>query len=545
MRNPLASSRAFALAVASALLIGACAAPPSTAPGTSPTAATTGQAASGGTLTVQFPLKPRSFNPLGQPLSSDQMVMTLVYDGLVALAPDDTYESRLASGYTVSPDAKTYTFRLRPNLKWSDGTAFTADDVLFTFKLLMTPDISAHAAKLSDVKGRADFIAGKSTDVPGLRASDPNTFVIELDKPNSALISALSWPFIGILPKHVLGQVAPKDLATHRFFLAPTVGLGPFKFVKWETDQYVELEKNPNYWRPVKIDRIFLREMTADAASAALEKGELDIAITNAQDADRLDKLSKVTVDSAPNPGINLISLANDRPAFKDVRVRQALLYAIDRKGIIQTVHAGRGTIVNTHMRAPGTVPSGLEAYDYNPTKAKQLLAEAKWDPNYVIKMQWIKGVKDRDQTNEIVQANLAAVGVKMELQPFERAPLLEAYSKRTFDATAYGGGIYTIDGDSVTVPIACAQAYPKGTNITHYCNAKVDELLDKARSISDEAEKKRLYQEVAKITNAEVTNLWLNVADTLYARNDRLKGFRPYGDFTQFLLTAWNWTLQ
>ncbi|HEV8534608.1 MAG TPA: ABC transporter substrate-binding protein [Candidatus Limnocylindria bacterium] len=471
--------------------------------------------------------------------------MTLVYDALVALAPDDTYESRLASGYTVSPDATTYTFRLRPNVKWSDGQPFTSKDVAFTFKLLMTPDVSAHAAKLTDVKGRADFVAGKTTEVTGFRTPDTNTFVIELERPNSALISALSWPFIGILPEHVLGQVPPKSLATHQFFLAPTVGLGPFKFVKWETDQYIELDRNPSYWRSVSIDKIFIREMAADVANAALEKGELDIAITNAQDADRLDKLPKVTVDSAPNPGINLISLANDKAPFNDVRVRQALLYAIDRKGIINTVHGGRGTIVNTHMRAPGTVPQGLEAYDYSPTKAKQLLADAKWDPSYVIKMQWIKGVKDRDQTNEIVQANLAAVGVKMELQPYERGPLLDAYRLRTFDATAYGGGIYTIDGDSVTVPIACAQAYPKGTNITHYCNQRVDDLLARARSISDEAEKKRLYQEVAKISNTEVTNLWLNVADTLYARSDRLKGFKPYGDFTQFLLTASSWTLQ
>ena len=483
-------------------------------------------------LNVLLSGKPLSFNPLASPLFTEELVSSLVHDTLVAYTPDGlSYEMRLAEKWDLSPDSKKYTFTLRAGLTWSDGQPFTSDDVLFTYNLLATKAVSAQSGKLAGVKGVKEAADGTTKMIAGFSAPDATTFVIELEKPNGALVNALAWPFIGILPKHILGNVPPDKLKAHPFMTAPTVGMGPFTFVRWETDQYIEFARNPRYYKNVDIDRVFLREMLPEAAEVAMEKGELDLAPVDSKSALRLATVPNVSIVAGANPGINLISAKIESGPLSDVRVRQALLYAIDRKGIINKVHLGRAKIVNTFNVSAGIDFSKLNSYEYSPEKAKELLKEAKWDPNYVIEMKWIPGLSAaRDQTNEIVQANWAAVGVKMELMPVERGPVLEAYKERTFGATAYGGGFYTADGDSVSVPVSCATKYPAGTNITHYCNQEVEDLLIQARGLNDLVARTALYQKIAEITNADVTNFWLNVTETLVAHSDRLKGYVPYG---------------
>lgn len=483
-------------------------------------------------LNVLLAGKPLAFNPLASPLFTEELVSSLVHDTLVAYTPDGlSYEPRLAEKWVISPDAQKYTFTLRAGLTWSDGHPFTSADVLFTYNHLANKAVSGQAGKLAGVKGVKEFADGTTKTIAGFSAPDATTFVIELTAPNGALINGLAWPFIGILPKHVLGDVPPDKLKAHPFMTAPTTGMGPFTFVRWKTDQYIEFARNPAYRKNVKIDRVFFKEMLPEAAEVAVEKGELDLAWVGAKGALRLAPLPHVTIVVGQNPGVNLISAMIETGPLSDVRVRQALLYAIDRKGIVNKVHVGRATIVNTFNRTAGIDTSKLNAYEYNPEKAKELLKEANWDPNYVIEMKWIPGLSsERDQTNEIVQANWAAVGVKMELVPVERGAVLAAYKDRTFGATAYGGGFFTVDGDSVSVPVSCATRYPAGTNITHYCNQEVEDLLIKARGLGDQEARTQLYQKVAELTNRDVTNFWLNVTDNLVAHNKRLTGYVPYG---------------
>ncbi len=536
-----------ALILAAALSLAACASPPA-AP-TATTAADVATAVPAATvapteapvvptarpeviLNVLLAGKPLSFNPLASPLFTEELISSLVHDTLVAYTPDGlSYEPRLAEKWVVSPDALKYTFTLRAGLTWSDGHPFTSDDVLFTYNLLANKAVSAQSGKLAGVKGVKEFSDGTSKTIAGFSAPDATTFVIELAAPNGALVNALAWPFIGILPKHVLGDVPPDKLKAHPFMTAPTTGMGPFTFVRWKTDQYIEFVRNTRYRKDIKIDRVFMKEMLPEAAEIAMEKGELDLAWVGAKGALRLAPVPNVVIVVGTNPGINLISARIESGPLSDVRVRQALLYAIDRKGIVNKVHVGRAQIVNTFNRTAGIDTSKLNSYEYNPEKAKELLKEAKWDPDYVIEMKWIPGLSaERDQTNEIVQANWAAVGVKMELVPVERGLVLAAYKERTFGATAYGGGFYTADGDSVSVPVSCATRYPAGTNITHYCNQEVEDLLIQARGLSDVEARTALYQKIAEITNADVTNFWLNVTDNLVAHSRRLKGFVPYG---------------
>src|SRR5438067_9018201 len=204
-------------------------------------------ASSGSTLNIYLYQKPKNWNPLAPPNGPDTQVMTLIDDALLLVNDRYQYEPRLAEQWSVSPDARTFTFNLRRGLKWSDGHAFSARDVLFTYKLLANPASgSAQSAKFDHVVGIADYRSGKNTDVTGFRAPDDNTFVVELDQPNAAFISSISWPFYAILPEHTLGSADMKTLTDHPFFKNPTVGIGPYRFVRYETDQFVALEKNRN-----------------------------------------------------------------------------------------------------------------------------------------------------------------------------------------------------------------------------------------------------------------------------------------------------------
>lgn len=523
----------------------AAAAKPTIAPAPTTAAAAAKPATGGGTLNVYLYQKPKLFSPLVAFNGPDQQVMSLVFDNLVIVNDKYEYEGRLAEKWTVSPDGKTFTFTLRKGLKWSDGAPFSSKDVLFTYKLLANEASgSAQAAKFNNVKGIADLRAGK--EAAGLRAPDESTFIIELENPNGAYLSTVAGAWFWIIPEHLLGKVELKDLGNHPFFLKPTAGMGPFKFVKYETDQFVELERNPNYRSAVGIERMFLKPVTSDVATAQLEKGEMQLVQISPTDLARVTALPGVKVESKPGPGIILMAVALDQPQWKDKRVRQAVLHAIDREGIVKQVLAGQATLTNTHILGPSwALPPDLNKYEYSPPKAQQLLKDAGWDPNRVVRIQWIKGTRDRDAAVEIIQGMLGAVGMKVELNPIEVGPLLENMKNRTFDFSLYGGGLYTVDPDSISVPTLCDQAYPKGGNNSHYCNKEVDALMAKGAATGDPAERAKAYQQVAKITNDEVPYIWLYVPSAVWAYSDKLQGIKPHGEFTTGFWNAAEWTIR
>lgn len=498
------------------------------------------------TLNIYLYQKPKNWNPLAPTNGPDTQVETLIYDSLLMVNDQYQYEPRLAEQWTVSPDARTFTFNLRSGLLWSDGQPFSSRDVLFTFKLLAnSASGSAYSAKFDHVLGIADFRSGAATDVAGFRTPDDNTFVVELDQPNAAFISSISWPFYGILPEHVLGSADLRTFSDNPFFLNPTVGMGPFTFVRYETDQFIELTKNPYYRAPVGIDQIFLKPVTTDVATAQLEKGEMQLVQISPTDLDRLSTEPGIKIDSRPGPGIVLMAVDLDQPYLQDKRVRQAMLYAIDRAGIASQVLAGQATLTNTHvMGPPEAIPPDLTTYPYDPDKARSLLQEAGWDPSRVIKLQWIPGIRDRDATVQIIQNQLQAVGMQVELNPLEAGPLTDNMKNRTFDLSLYGGGLYTIDPDSTSVPNECSQAYPAGGNNAHYCNADVDAAFATGRATSDTATRMQTYQQVARLTNDEVPYIWLYVPSAIWAYSSKLSGFKAHGELTYGFWNAAEWSL-
>ncbi|SDK37292.1 peptide/nickel transport system substrate-binding protein [Nonomuraea maritima] len=472
--------------------------------------------------------KPKRFSPLDPPSGPDQQVMTLIFDNLLTVDDTYAYVPRLAERWEVAADR--ITFHLRPGLRWSDGTPFGSGDVLFTYRLLADPRSgSAMAGKL----------AGAAFEAP-----DDTTFVIRPARPNVGFLSLLAGPFAFILPEHVLGRVPVHEIAGHAFFSAPTVGMGPYVFVRHKTDQYVELAANPHYRKPVAIPRIFLRPVGSDAATAQLGTGEMDLVQISPTDLPVVEQFEGVTVSARPSPGFIRIAVDLSDRRFADPRVRRAMLHAIDREALVAKLLAGRGRVQNSSFVTPWALPGTLEEYAHDPARARALLAEAGWRAGEKVTLSWIPGQRDRDTTATVVQGALSAAGMAVELRQVQAAELLESYQKRTFDLALFGGGGYAVDPSASAMILGCTDFYPVGGNISNFCDTSLDALTTRADALTDHDRRAELYREAARKDNAQVPYLWLYNPDTLWATSARLRGFRGGGDFTAGFWNADEWTL-
>jgi ABC-type transport system substrate-binding protein len=518
---------------------------PTTAPAAAPTTAPAAAKPGVADAHIAIQVKPTGFYTLK---FIAQQISFLFLDKLLTVADDWTLQPRLAERWETGPDGSSVTFFLRKGMRWSDGAPLTAKDIQFTFKSTMDIRTAAAPGPTSIIKGYQDFRDGKIASPPGLVIVDDTTFRLEFDTPNAGFVPSISFLGFQILPEHILGSVDPTQLEQHPFFQNPTVASGPFKFVKYETDQFIQVERNPNFWGPqAKLERIFVHIATSDVATAQLQKGEILHTQISVTDTDTLKTAPGVKVANKPAAGIFLMAPMFDGTKFNNKLVRQALVYAIDREGIVKQVLKGYGRVVNSHIIGPAwALNPNLNKYEYNPDKARALLKEAGWDANTPVVINWMAGQGGRDVENSllIAQSQLQAVGIKADFQPLERGPLLEAITGRKFDLVSYGGGVYTVDPDSTSYVLMCQFAQPKGANNPAYCNPNVDRLFLEGRAATDQAQRAKAYQEASALINDDVSHVWLFVADAIYGYSDKLQGLKPHGDFNSAYWNAHEWSV-
>lgn len=486
--------------------------------------------------------KPVMFNPLAPGQGAEQLTMTLVYDSLFNVGPDFEPVPRIAESWDVSEDATSYTFHLRDGLEWSDGEPLTADDVVFTYNLIADPDVaSAKAAPFAGVEGYQEFQDGSADTLEGVIAEDDQTVTVSLSEPTPGFLAQFGSGY-GILPEHVLGDVEPSAIMEDEFFKLPTVSSGPYVMKEFNVDQDIVLEANPSYWSEVGIDTLYLQMLTSDVATAQLATGETDLVQISPQDLDTVEGLDGVNVTSAPSPGF--LRLLVNFEKFDDERIRQALLYAIDRQGIIDGILGGHGQVINSTIMTPWAIPDDLEPYDFDPDKAKSLLEEAGYDFSEELKLSWIPGTADRDAAVEVVLENLKAIGVNAVANQIDSANQLGMIENAEYDLMVSGGGTYTPDPTVSAEALMCDRVFPDGGNTSLFCDEELDTLLKKGAVTADEDERTQIYQDATRLDNELVPYLWLYVPDTLWAASDRLQGFEPHGDFANGFWNAADWTV-
>ena len=423
----------------------------------------------------------------------------------------DGVEPMLATSWDMEGDGTAFVFNLREGVKWSDGEPFTADDVIYTFNIYANPKVGAiHMGKLADVAGYADVQAGTTEALSGVTKIDDYTVRVELSKP-SPLFAEIKVPFISILPEHILASI-PADQLKGNDYWKKVVGTGPFIMTNLVEDQVVEGVANPDYFlgKP-KLDKIVF-QVYADSNTmlAALEAGEIDGMLYQGggipvDQVTRFEALPNLKVFGNMDAGLPTFMLINlNKDYFKDVRVRQAIMYAIDRQTIIETVKLGTGAVSDTMFPAEWARDTELTGYPYDPEKAKALLTEAGWDSSRQIDLQRYYTDQVNKDTVDAIAAMLQTVGINAVVREVKSAEFQASVDDGSLEL-AYAANGQGLDPSLGFLVTGCGQRLAVG-----YCNERVDELYAIGQSSADRAVRAPAYQEISQILNAELPKVWL-----------------------------------
>jgi peptide/nickel transport system substrate-binding protein len=457
--------------------------------------------------------------------SSSHGVAALIYNGLVKYDGDLNLVGDLAESWEISPDGLTITFKLRRGVKWQDGRPLTAHDVMFTYQVMIDPKTpTAYGGDYKQVK-KAEVL-------------DDHTFRVTYPKPFAPALG--SWT-LAILPKHLLEG---KDITKSPLARQP-VGTGPYKFQEWRAGDKIILSYNPDYFegRPYLNGYIYLVKPDLATMFLELKAGNLDrMGLTPLQYERqtaydkfqrRFNKYKYVSF-SYTYLGYNL-----EDQRFADRRVRQALTHAINKQEIVEGVLLGLGQEA-TGPYKPGTWFSNPDVprFDYNPEKAKKLLAEAGWRPNsrgilekdgkpFEFTILTNQGNDLRVRTGEIIQKRLAEVGIVVKLRTVEWAAFIKEFiDKGRFEAVLLG---WTTGQDPDIYDIwHSSKTKPGELNFIHYNNPEVDRLLEEGRHTFDREKRRQAYFRFQEIIAADQPYTFLFVPDALPAIHKRFRGIKP-----------------
>jgi len=449
-----------------------------------------------------------------------------LYDGLVDwdLSRSDqpaTLKPGLAESWETSQtDPTLWTFHLRKNVTFHDGTPFNADAVIFGLDRIMNPQSEYYDAQLAGNSGSG------LRYVDSYRKVDDYTVTIKTKGPYSFLLYDLT-NILFASPDAI--KKSGKDYANH------PVGTGPFKFVSMKQGQEMVLAKNESYWGGApKLDKLVLRPISDPSARlAALQSGEIDWAEVPPTESIAQLKSAGFQILTNPYPHIWPYVLNLQDGPWKDVRVRQAANYAIDREGMSAALLSGAATPATQPLyKGHAWYSPDAEPYTYDPEKAKQLLAEAGY-PNgfqttFIVPTSG-SGNMWPVQMNEYVQNNLKAVGINVKIESIEWQTLLSSFIQgfpKDREVGAYNISLPTISPSFYSQFFATSSIFPNGINIGGYSNPQFDELVNKAMAEFDPAKQSVYLQQASKILADDAP--WIYVVHDLNLRalSPKVKGF-------------------
>jgi len=514
-------------------------------------------------LEVVIPTDPVAMNPFPETAGNRAVVHLAMFIPLIEVDDQQAIHSKVLESWEVSPDATTITLKVADGLEWSDGTPITSADVSLALHLHLDSRISTRAGRLGGVAGVAEYTEGTADSISGIETPDDSTVVITLESPDAAWLP--NWASLtrlnSMFPAHILGDVAPEDIPTHEYFETFPVVSGAYKFVEYVPDQFVELEANENYSLGTPgFERVFFKIITeGEARLAQLQTGEIQfVDQVAAADIERVEAIDGITVDQASGLNPNIIGFNDQSPVFADPRVKQALVFAIDREGICEQVFLGFCSVSDVNVRLVGdqvawavpTVDDGMIAYDYDPDRAREQLTEAGWDSSTTLNL-WLMAQAAPEpiiQAINIMQAQWAEVGIDVEITNVDVPTLLDNLGRVELNTDVHmfwnAGAVFTLDPSSVQPYNQCSTAYPNGPNLTHYCDEETDGLWAEARLSADQSVRAPLYHEIFLAENQNPNNLHIAVLDNTVAYDSRLKGVKVQGDHwqTYWNISEWYW---
>jgi peptide/nickel transport system substrate-binding protein len=499
----------------------------------------------GGKLVAATISDPKTFNSVLSNDTASAYVINRIHDPLLAYDEKGNQVGRIATGPAkVSSDGLTFTFTLRKDVKFTDGKPLTSDDVRFTYDMSFDPKYKAVKSQQ-----RATY----EQYIQELANPDPYTFVVKLKKVYAPFATTLGvGP--GIMPKHVFDGMTGDQINTEDFNTNPTVSSGPFKFVEWKKGQQVTMARNDAYYRgaPNLDTWVYLIVGSSLDIVNKLTTGEVDVSNIDPSQADQAKSQQHLSLVSFPGFNYEYIAfnLRQDHPAsafFQDKRVRQAMLYALDRESMAKAIYFGYAAIANSAI-PPLSWAYNKDAtpkYNFDKAKAEKLLDQAGWTKGAggtrekdgkPFKIQMITNAGNKVRENLLLALQQGWKDVGIDATPnyvdFNKVLVPALLDNRNFDV-AMSGLSFGIDPDpdqfhSRNIP-------PGNFNSPGWNNADADKLIDDAVATYDRTKRKDLYFKLQSIINDEPSQPPLFFGTGPTAINKRVKNYV----FSPFVTTS------
>ena len=476
--------------------------------GTTPQAsAQTGELSEGNSVTVGIAQDLDSLDPHKAVAAGTSEVLFNIFEGLMKASPDGGVIPAVASDYTVSDDGLQYTFTLREGVKFHNGNAVTMEDVLYSLERCAgsendgTPLISAFS------------------NVTSMEATDDTHLVLTLKEPNLEFINSMT---AAIIPAGSSATIAT----------AP-VGTGPFAFVSYTPQQSMVMKKFDGYWgEGAQLDEVTFRIITDNNTRVmGLQSGTLDMVI-HLPNTVKSQVEGQFTVLQDTMKLVQALYINNSVKPFDDVRVRQAMYYAINVPEIIDFVCDGDGVATGTSMYPAYTkyfMPDLADNYQQDLDKAKELLSQAGYPNGFEMTITVPSNYTQHVETGEVIAQQLSQVGITAKIQPVEwETWVSDVYRGRNYETTVCGIAASDMTGREMLERYVSDHQ----KNFINFNSSEYDEVMEKALTTLDADEQTRLYKQAQTILNEEAASLWIQDLCDLVVMNPALDGVTFYATY-------------
>lgn len=476
-------------------------------------------AASAATLKMAWSQDATGLDPQKQTAFSSIRLLELIYEPLVRLDDKLAVVPAIAKSWEFSADGMTLTFHLDPKAAFSDGAPVTSADVKASFTRLLDEKTGAAA--------RSNYLSIASIETP-----DAQTVTFKLSQPDVPILAAMAGVNAAVLPAAAIadGSVGTKAL-----------GSGPFMLQSWDPNSKEVLVANP-HWAGGKtgVDEIDISVLPDETAIlAALRAGQIDMALLNDPlVATLVPKEAGLTLDRTPSISYNVLQLNATRGAMTNVKVRQAMSCAIDRKAVLDTAALGEGQVTGPiTVPAYATDPSTLFCYKPDLAMAKKLMADAGFANGFSATVIAATGEPATSAAEaQVIQSQLAQIGIKLDIKMMELNVYVDAWLKGDFDmAVALNGG----RPDPYTMYNRYWTKTGNLQKVAGYIDDTLDSDMNKARVETDPAKRKAIFADFEKHITEVSPWIWLFTPDTYVAMNSKVSGFVPTPMGTLFGLSA------
>ncbi|GHC62467.1 peptide ABC transporter substrate-binding protein [Limoniibacter endophyticus] len=502
-----------------------------------PAFAATPPATPTGRIVVGFSQEPTVFNPLMPRIEVDDGVHFSLFDALFRIGPDGSFQPALAAEVPsvenggISEDGLDWRVKVRDDVKWHDGTPFTAEDVKYTLELIVNPNFRS-------------WRTTGHTLVKDITVVSPTEITWKMESAFAPYLSFLADTFI--VPKHILGEA--EDPNTAPFNNAP-IGTGPFKWASRVAGDHIEVVANPEYYgEGPYIERLiykYIPDLTV--LYTQFKSGDIDIIGSQYITPDNYEEAKTLpgkVITTVPTASIESVYLNLERPQFKELAVRQAIYAAIDKQTIIDALYYGLPTPTETYMPQESAYYNpDLPKQEYDPEKAKQLLDEAGWVPGAGgirekdgVRLSFTNSTTSgnhlREQAQQFIQQSLAEIGVEMKISNLPPAVMWgEFWTQSQFDSVLVSV-IFMIGADPDVTSRFHSDAIPaqggRGANNGQYKNPEVDALLEEGGKTFDQEARKAIYRQVQEKIRADLPLLPLYQNMTVRGRKEGIEGVEP-----------------